>query len=80
MAAEQGNAYAQFRLGIAYHRGKGVVQDLVYSYVWFSLGAWQQHGFSSARKKNVAARMTPEQIAEAQKLARECVRKEYKDC
>jgi hypothetical protein len=24
--------------------------------------------------------MTPEQIAEAQKLARECIKKNYKDC
>jgi uncharacterized protein len=27
-----------------------------------------------------AGEMTPAQIAEAQKLARECVRKEYKGC
>ena len=28
----------------------------------------------------IESKMTPDQIAEAQKLARECVRKKYKGC
>ena len=35
---------------------------------------------ATERRSEVAEKMTPEQLAEAQKLARECVRKEYKDC
>ena len=31
-------------------------------------------------KDTVERKMTPEQIAEAQKLARECIKKNYKDC
>ena len=80
LAAQQGYAPAQVLLGEAYHFGQGVIQDLVYSHMWFNIAA--ALGEISGRKSRdvVAEEMTPEQIAEAQKLARECVRKEYKDC
>ena len=35
---------------------------------------------SLQNRDDVAKKMTPSQIAEAQKLARECVRKKYKGC
>ena len=31
-------------------------------------------------KKTVESKMTSEQIAKAQELARECIKKNYKDC
>ena len=46
-------------------------------------GSTSQHLWEDAAteaRDSIAEEMTPEQIAEAQKLARECVRKEYKDC
>ncbi len=75
-AAEQGNAKAQFFLGIMYEDGQGVPQDYAKAYMWFTLAA---SGFPRgyARDKAVkyrdivAAKMTPAQIAEAEKLARE---------
>ena len=70
-AADQGDADAQDNLGVMYASGKSVAQDYVEAHKWFDLAA---SGFPPSATKNrdvVAAKMTPAQIAEAQKLARE---------
>ena len=70
-AADQGNARAQFNLGIMYAEGQGVPQDYVRAHMWFNLSA-AQGDQNAAKNRDIAARrMTPAQIAEAQRLARE---------
>lgn len=68
--AEQGNANAQYNLGTFYDNGLGVPQDKVRAYMWFSLSAAQGREGAAALRDLIARRMTPAQIAEAQKLAR----------
>jgi TPR repeat protein len=65
-------------LGGMYFFGHGVPKDRVYSHMWVTLAA--ANGASGIDKMREEKDMTPAQIAEAQKLARECVRKKYKDC
>ena len=62
---------AQAGLGVLYFNGQGVRKDYVRAHMWWNLNATQGYGQSFANGDNVAARMTPAQIAEAQKLARE---------
>ena len=73
-AAEQGEPSSQFRLGASYQIGNGVHQDYVQAYMWLNLSA-ASPGRSQERaaklRDDVAALMTREQIAEAQRLARE---------
>ncbi|MGC2643527.1 MAG: SEL1-like repeat protein [Pseudolabrys sp.] len=69
--AEQGNANAQYNLGTFYDNGLGVPQDKVRAYMWFSMSAAQGREGAAAFRDLIARRMTPAQIAEAQKLARE---------
>ena len=69
--AQQGNAGAQYTLGVFYDNGLGVPQDRVTSYMWFSLSAAQGREGAAAFRDLIARRMTPAQIAEAQKRARE---------
>ena len=65
LAAEQGDADAQYNLGIAYFEGLGVPQDYVAAYMWFSLAAAQSS--EAAKNRDLAATlMTAEQVAEAQ--------------
>ena len=71
MAAEQGDPVAQFDLGIMYETDQGVQKDLVQAYMWLSLAAAQGHVVVGVIRDEVAKRMTPAQIAEAQRLARE---------
>jgi TPR repeat protein len=69
-AAEQGYASAQAYLGIMYWNGQGVPQDAVLAYMWLNLAAAQEP--DAVGKRDVAAsQMAPEQIAEAQRMARE---------
>ena len=77
-AADQGEAAGQFNLGILYVQGRGVPVDAVQAYKWFSLASLRYDASDkesredAARNRDaVAAKMTPAQIAEAQKLARE---------
>ena len=77
-AADQGDADAQYSLGLMYAIGKGVPQDYVLAYMWLNLAstrdsAWEKEKRDKAEenRKNLASKLTPAQIAEAQKLARE---------
>ena len=69
--AEQGNANAQYTLGVLYDNGLGVPQDRVMAYMWLNLAAMQGRESAATFRDLVARLMTPQQIAEAQKLARE---------
>jgi TPR repeat protein len=70
-AAAQGNANAQVRLGALYEAGKGVPQDIVQAYKWYTLGEANGDKKAAELRDALTKRMTPDQIAEAQKLARE---------
>jgi TPR repeat protein len=76
LAAEQGDAFAQFALGNMYRSGHGVLQDYVEAHKWFNLAASRKTEEDSRKRsiKNrgiVAKLMTPAQVAEAQKLAKQ---------
>ena len=66
-AAEQGYAAAQNNLGIILGDGG----DNVEGYMWLHLAAAQGDEFARKNRDITAENMTPDQIAEAQKLARE---------
>ena len=73
--AEQGDTDAQFSLGNRYRQGKGVPQDYKTAVKWYRLAAEQ--GYADAQG-NLGVMYR--KIAEAQKLARECIAKNYKGC
>ena len=79
-AAAQGDADAQYNLGVMYSNGQGVVQDYVRSHMWYSLAAVKGNKDAVKNRTIVAKKMTPQQIAEAQKLARECQAQNFTKC
>ena len=79
--AEQGDASPQFNLGLMYVMGTGVIQDYVRAHMWWNIAASSGNSKEASKNRDIVAkRMIPAQIAEAQELARECVRKKYKGC
>ena len=70
-AAEQGHASAQNNLGLMYGKGQGVTQDYVQAHMWWNLAAAKGDTDAVKNRDLIAAKLTPAQIAEAQKLARE---------
>jgi len=69
-AAKQGHAIAQFNLGAMYANGRGVPQDDIQAHMWLSLIAATGDEEATIWRDFIAQRMTPEQIGEAQRLAR----------
>jgi uncharacterized protein len=70
-AAEQGLAQAQYNLGVMYANGEGVEQDYAAAHMWFNLAAASRNKNAMKARDIVAAQLTPAQVAEAEKLARE---------
>jgi hypothetical protein len=76
LAAEQGRNQSKVGLGRLYSAGRGVPKDDVQAHMWFNLAA---AGFrvrllqdeAVKLRDQIASRLTPDQRAEAQRLARE---------
>ena len=77
MAAEQGYAPAQAGLGSLYNGGRGVPRDQVEAYKWLSLSVPKLASQNQYREEytkilaEVTAKLTPEQLAEGDRLVRE---------
>lgn len=71
LVADQGFAFGQYQLGTMYAKGQGVPQNFVLAHMWLNLAAAQGYADAVSYRERVAAQMTPDQIAEAQRLARE---------
>jgi len=69
--AEKGETAAQYNLGLMYSQGRGVPQDYVQAHMWFNLAAAQDIKYAADSRDEIANGITPAQIAEAQRLARE---------
>ena len=70
-AADQGLSTAQNNLGTLSEQGRGVPQNFVEAYMWFSLAAASGHTEAPANRDRVEKKMTTDQIAEAQRRAAE---------
>jgi TPR repeat protein len=79
MAADRGFEDGQVEIGLMYYNGEGVPQDYVLAHMWLNIASsrynprFQKNGYEKAvsMRNKVASKMTPNQIAEAQRLARE---------
>lgn len=80
MAATQGDALAQSQLGISYLMGQGVPQDYVRAHMWFNLSATSGKATTMQSREIVAESMTPQQIAQAQQMARDCQQRKFQGC
>ena len=76
--AEQGHADAQYNLGVMYVHGQGVPQDHVQALKWFNLAATGGDSLSTKNRDQCRSEMTPEQVAEGQRLAREWLKAHQK--
>ena len=73
--AEAGDAEAQFNLGLMYAYGRGVPQNYVTAYMWLTLAMSRPDLEDSdleivvQTRDQVAAQLTPDELAEGQRLA-----------
>lgn len=79
-AIAQGNADAQFYLGWMYAYGQGIPQDLVQAYLWLSVAAAQNNKVAAQERDKIVIKMTPAQLADAQRLTQQCQARQFKAC
>ena len=70
-AAQTGAPDALFELGMLYATGKDIVADLVVAHKWFNLAALRGSREALQHRVELAREMSADQIAEAQRAARE---------
>jgi len=63
-----------------YALGMGMLKDYVYAHMWGYIAVSIGVKDKGKVRDFVEKKMTPAQIAEAQKLARECIRNKFKGC
>ena len=78
--AHQGHAKAQAFLGGMYANGQGVLQDYVMAHMWTNIASANGDWFAAKMRYAVATMLTGEQIAEATKMASECIVSDYQNC
>lgn len=70
-SAESGFPRGQYAIAEIYESGSGVEQDFVQARKWFKLAGKQKYEDARKRKRKLAERMTPEEIALGDMWARE---------
>ena len=78
--AEQGDIRAQVNLGVMYENRQGTIKDYVHAYMWWSFAASQGNKTAEKFKNIIEKKLSPTDISIANRLARECVEKSYKNC
>jgi TPR repeat protein len=72
--ARKGRVEALYNLGLAYSTGQGVAVDYIAAHKWFNLAAMKGVNEARSWRAQLSSEMSAEQIAEAQRQAREWLR------
>ena len=68
-SAEQGNAGAQYDLGVIHYEGEGTPQDYKKAHMWWNIAAANGNEEAKSNSDKVAEMMTPADISETQQMA-----------
>jgi hypothetical protein len=80
LAAAQGNADAQFNLGLMYAAGQSVPLDNVRSHMWLALSNANGYADAAATMRDLTAKMTPAEIEHSLDMAKRCQDSNYEYC
>ena len=79
-AAAQGFAPAQYRLGVAHASGAGAPRNPVLGYMWLKLASAQGNKDATRAQAELAARLKPAQLDDAENRATRCEKMKYRNC
>ncbi len=71
VAETEKTADALYNLGLLYSTGQGVALDYIQAHKWFNLAAMQGNQAARSSRAELAKEMTADEIAAAQREARE---------
>ena len=80
LAADQGQADAQYGLGIMHANGRGVLKDSVLAHMWSNIAGANGNEAARELRDNLERDMTRAEISRATELARACMASDYQDC
>ena len=75
MGAQAVTADVFFQMGLDRSIGRNGDVDMIAAHMWFNLAAARGNGDAARRRQEVAAEMSAAEIAEAQRQAREWIRR-----
>lgn len=73
--ASTGNAETLFELGLMYATGRNGEVDIIAAHKWLNIAAFRGLDIAKSRREEIAAEMTREEIAQAQREARDWITK-----
>ena len=80
LAAEQGNAGAQFKLGTMYSLGLGILQNRVAAHVWFNIAASYGHEDAVTARDEEEKKMKSSDVNYARLAAQRCISAKLRNC
>jgi TPR repeat protein len=63
-----------------YAYGQGASQDYAHAYVWFNLSTTNGYVPALELRETALSQLSPDQIEKAQKMSRECLNSNFKNC
>jgi uncharacterized protein len=79
-AARQGAFFAHAKLGEAYLMGRGVPQSDVMAHMWLNIASTAGNESAQMQKDMIEARLSEQELAQAQRLATACWESGFQDC
>ena len=71
--AASGNVEVLYELGLMYATGRNGQVDVIAAHKWFNIAAFRGHDAAKARRAELAAEMSRDEIARAQREARDWI-------
>jgi TPR repeat protein len=71
LRAACGDGTAQYMAGYEYENGLGLERNPMQAYFWYSIADLNGRTGAAEQRNNVATKLTPEQLAEAQRLVQQ---------
>ena len=66
----KGSFVSQYHLGLMYLKGMGALQDYCYAHLWLNIASSQGYKKARIQLEKITNKMSAQQVAKAQKLAR----------
>ena len=79
-AAEHWNVEAMLRLAESYGSGRGVTQDDLSAYMWYSIAATASSADGKMARDRMEQQLSAQQLQQARELAQRCQDSKFQEC
>lgn len=63
-----------------YDKGQGMLQDAISAHMWFNISGANGAQAAIASRDQLASKLSPTDLSEAQRRAKVCMASKYQDC